>query len=226
MMERSNATQTPRTPPRLPAPERRPACPTRRGAAPGRVLALLVALAGFALAAPGCAATQRKAEPLADSVRTYNDGVRWQRFDEAATRLPPDLRDEFLDQRDQLHEDLRVSDYEIIRVRNDGKGRRARVQIKYTWYLESSGKVHETHAVQTWHQGEEIWILRGERFLRGEPMPGLKGGEPKPDAPATDGPAPGQAGPEADPSPPAPDPTEIEPAPLEEEAADDPPQGS
>jgi hypothetical protein len=189
-----------------------------------RALVLLAALAGFALAGPGCAATQRKAEPLADSVRAYNDSLRWERFDEAATRLPADRRDDFLDQRDQLHEDLRVSDYEIIRVRNDDKGRRARVQIKYTWYLESRGKVHETHAVQTWHQGTEIWILRSERFLRGEPMPGLKGGEPKPDAAAPDDPAHPEADPahpEAGPARPAPD-----PAPLEEEAADDPPQGS
>jgi hypothetical protein len=218
-----NTTATPRTPPRLPArpiPGQRPAGPVHV-----RARALLIALAGIALAGPGCAATQRKAEPLDYSVRAYNDGVRWQRFDEAATRLPADRRDDFLDQRDQLHEDLRVSDYEIIRVRHDSKGRQARVQIKYTWYLESSGKVHETHAVQTWHQGDTVWILRGERFLRGEPMPGLKGGEPEPDAPAPDAPGPGQLDPGTDP---ATDPAlpGAEPAPLEEEAADDPPQGS
>lgn len=196
-------------------------------------LTLLAALAAIALA--GCAAAQRKTEPLADSVRAYNDSVRWQRFDDAATRLPPDRRDDFLDQRDQLHEDLRISDYEVIRVRNDAKGRRARVQIKYTWYLDSNGKVHETHAVQTWHQGDEVWILKGERFLRGEPMPGLEGGEP--DAPASTDRSPD------DPSHDASDETTgdttgdtiddpsgselpaTDPAPPEE-AADDPPQGS
>lgn len=195
-------------------------------------LALLALLASIALS--GCAATQRKTEPLADSVRVYNDGVRWQRFDEAATRLPASLRDDFLDQRDQLHEDLRISDYEIIRVRQDAKGKRARVQIKYTWYLDSRGKVHETHAVQTWQQGEEIWILKGERFLRGEPMPGLEGGEAKPEAQAPEttgdatgnatgdapGEAPGETLPGSDPEYPETDPA------LPEEAADDPPQGS
>lgn len=192
----------------------------RAGAALRQVGALVVALAGIALAGPGCAATQRKTEPLADSVRAYNEGVRWLRFDEAATRLPADRRDDFLDQRDQLHEDLRISDYEIIRVRHDPKGRRARVQIKYTWYLDSRGKVHETHAVQTWHQGKEIWILRGERFLRGEPMPGVEGGEPAPDAQSPDGPAPVEAPAGSEPELP-----ETDPAPPEE-AADDPPQGS
>lgn len=199
----------------------------------GRVR-LLALLSLLALAAPGCAATQRKVEPLEDSVRVYNDGVRWQRFDDSASRLPPARRDDFLDERDQLHEDLRVSDYEIIRVRHHPKGRQARVQVKYTWYLESRGKVHETHAVQTWHQGKEVWILRGERFLRGEPMPGLEGDEPKPDDPDDPDEAPASPGssqtapgvdadlPESDDAPEGPAPE----GPAPEEAAEDPPQGS
>jgi hypothetical protein len=164
------------------------------------------ALLVLALAAAACGAAQREPEPLDQSVRVYNEGVRWQRFDDAASRLPADRRDDFLDQRDQLHDDLRISEYDVIRVRYDNKQRRARVQIKYTWYLESRGVVHETHAVQTWHRGEEIWVMRGERYLRGERMPGLEGsepdegepdeseapeGEPEPDAPEPDAPEPG-----------------------------------
>lgn len=135
-----------------------------------------VALLVLALVA-GCGAAQRDPEPLDQAVRVYNEGVRWQRFDDAASRLPADRRDDFLDQRDQLHDDLRISEYDVIRVRYDDKQRRARVQIKYTWYLESRGVVQETHAVQTWHRGDEIWVMRGERFLRGDPMPGLEGSE-------------------------------------------------
>jgi hypothetical protein len=137
------------------------------------------ALLVLALAAAGCGAAQRDPEPLDQAVRVYNEGVRWQRFDDAASRLPADRRDDFLDQQDQLHDDLRISEYDVIRVRYDGKQRRARVQIKYTWYLESRGVVHETHAVQTWHRGDEIWVMRGERYLRGERMPGLKDAKAK-----------------------------------------------
>ncbi|HWN71001.1 MAG TPA: hypothetical protein VNM90_25335 [Haliangium sp.] len=187
----------------------------------------------------GCGAAQREPEPLDQSVRVYNDGLRWQRFDEAASRLPADRRDDFLDQRDQLHDDLRISDYEVIRVRYDGKQRRAKVQVKYTWYLESRGVVHETHAVQTWHRGAEIWVLRGERHLRGETMPGLEEskdkdkdkaeGEPRARTDATteagpDADAPSSAAPEPLPDAPG-DPPGEDPAAPDEDAAE-PPQGS
>lgn len=196
-------------------------------------LALLALLVLAAMAAAGCGAAQREPEPLDQAVRVYNDGLRWERFDEAASRLPADRRDDFLDERDQLHDDLRISDYETIRVRFDGKQRRARVQVKYTWYLESRGVGLVHHAVQTWHRGDEIWVMRGERHLRGETMPGLKGSEPeaesKPKAepkpkseprskPRHD--APSSAGPEPLPGAPGEDPA----APAQD--AEEPPPGS
>jgi hypothetical protein len=194
-------------------------------------LLVLAAVAGVAGGAGlgGCGAAQREPEPLDQAVRVYNEGLRWQRFDEAASRLPADRRDDFLDQRDQLHDDLRISDYDVIRVRYDGKQRRARVQVKYTWYLESRGVVHETHAVQTWHRGAEIWVMRGERHLRGETMPGLKGSEDededKPEAKTDARPesridAPSSVDPGPLPDDPAEDPA------LPEEDAAEPPLGS
>lgn len=134
----------------------------------------------------GCGA-QQSVEPLEPAVRLYGDGIRWQRFDDAASRLPPERRDDFLDQRDRLHDDLRVHDYEIIRVRFGPEGRRARVHVKYSWYLESRGVVHETHAIQRWHRPAEVWLMVGEEHLRGEPMPGIEDPEQKPDAPAPEG---------------------------------------
>ena len=238
---------TPSTPPTPPTPStQRPlARGPRRACARARLLAL-AAVAGVAGVAGvsglgACGAAQREPEPLDQAVRLYNDGLRWQRFDEAASRLPVDRRDDFLDQRDQLHDDLRISDYDVIRVRYDGKQRRARVQVKYTWYLESRGVVHETHAVQTWHRGDEIWVLRGERHLRGEAMPGLEGSdketspgaepepgtepEAKPDREAMPGPgATIDAPPSAEPGPWPDDPGEEPVAPEEDPA--EPPQGS
>jgi hypothetical protein len=180
-----------------------------------RLAGALLAVLG-ALASPGCGAAQRDVEPLDASLRVYNDGLRWQRFDDSASRLPAAQRDDFLDERDQLHEDLRISDYEVIRVRYDGKQRRAKVQIKYTWYLESRGVVHETHAVQTWQRGDTIWILRNERFLRGEPMPGLDGDASKSETPAA------TPEPPAEPSTDAPEQDPATPA----EPAEDAPLGS
>jgi hypothetical protein len=206
----------------------------RRARAALLALAAVTGLTGL-WGVAGCGAAQREPEPLDQAVRVYNDGLRWQRFDEAASRLPAARRDDFLDQRDQLHDDLRISEYDVIRVRYDDKQRRARVQVKYTWYLESRGVVHETHAVQTWHRGDEIWVMRGERFLRGEVMPGLQGADEDPEAKtgaeSKHGPDPEatpgaeiDAPPPAEPGPGPDDPGE-DPLAPEEDAAE-PPQGS
>ena len=121
----------------------------------------------------GCAGAQA-VEPLPQAVRGYNDAVRWQRFTAAAAHLDPARRDDFLDARDQLHEDLRINDFEVIRVRLDRDGVRARVHIKTTWHLDSEGIVRDTHTVQTWHRAGKQWLLIRETHLRGEPMPGVE----------------------------------------------------
>lgn len=121
----------------------------------------------------GCGGTQA-VEPLPAAVRSYNEAVRWQRFSSAAAHLEPTRRDDFLDARDQLHEDLRINDYEMIRVRFDRDSVRARVHMKITWHLDSEGIVHDTHTVQTWHREGRRWFLIRENHLRGEPMPGVE----------------------------------------------------
>ena len=129
-------------------------------------------LTWWAFLASACGAGPQ-VEPLPDAVRSYNDAIRWQRYTMAAERLPAAQRDRFLDMRDRLQEDLRINDYEVIRVRYDDSLTRARVHIKLTWHLDSRGIVHDTHAVQTWKREGKVWILVHESYLRGEPMPGL-----------------------------------------------------
>lgn len=133
---------------------------------------LLAVLVGLGLAGSACATPQ--IIPLGEAVRTYNEGVRWERFELAADYVPPGRRDQFIDRRDQLHEDLRINDYEVVRVRYDQTGRRARVHVKYTWHLDSRGVVHETHTVQSWERHSRQWLMNTERHLRGEPIPGVK----------------------------------------------------
>jgi hypothetical protein len=142
------------------------------------LLACLVA-APAVLTAAGCIAPKR-VEPLGDAVRLFNDAVRWQRHEAAATRILPEQRDDFLDRRDQLADDLRISHYEVIRVRLDETGRRAKVHIKYTWHRDSRGVVHTTHSVQSWRRPGPSWVRMSEVHLRGEPMPGV---EPAPARP-------------------------------------------
>lgn len=119
----------------------------------------------------GCA-SGRSGDTLADSVRTYNDGVRWERFAVAAKHVPPQERSMFVDQADERAEDLKITDYEIVKVDAAGE-REARVQIKLSWYRESEGTLRETQALQTWERHGKTWWMVDETRVKGDEMPGL-----------------------------------------------------
>jgi hypothetical protein len=139
-----------------------------------RYLLVLIFLAGCA-----GAAGQSAGERLLNDVRSFHEGLRWRRFDDAADHIPPASREVFLDGREALDDDLRIDDYEIERTKmvKDGV---AEVQIRYTWHLDSKGSVHETVVEQRWERVGKGWILYAEERKRGEPMPE----PPPPPAPA------------------------------------------
>ena len=141
-----------------------------------RRLALVLVLA----AAPGCGAAPKE-DTLTESIRSYNDGVRWERYTIAAAKILPKQRGEFVDEKDQLADDLHITDYDIVRVEAKGD-REARVQIKVTWYRDSEGVVRDTTAVQTWERHGKAWFMVDETRQRGAEMPGLVNrDEPAPD---------------------------------------------
>jgi hypothetical protein len=119
-----------------------------------------------------CGAAGRDADTLTESVRSFNESIRWQRFGVAATALPALQRAKFVDEMDERAEDLKITDYEVVKVENKG-ARAAQVQVKLSWYKESEGTLRETHAMQTWEQHGKAWFMVDEARLRGAEMPGL-----------------------------------------------------
>lgn len=130
--------------------------------------AALITVVFFACGAPQV----RSENDLSESIRTFNEGVRWERFSAAATSIPPPQRSQFVDEMDQRASDLKITDYEVVNVVPRGD-REARVQIKLSWYRVSEGTVRETHAIQTWERHGKIWLMVEESHLRGAEMPGL-----------------------------------------------------
>src|SRR5690349_16051695 len=106
----------------------------------------------------GCGAAGRDADTLTESVRTFNEAVRWQRYAVAATVLPAPQRARFVDEMDERGNDLKITDYEVVKVENRGV-RGAQVQVKLSWYKESEGTLRETHAMQTWEQHGKAWMM-------------------------------------------------------------------
>jgi len=143
----------------------------------GAILALLCSGA-FA-----CGGVPKAGEPLIESVTTYNDGVRWDRLAVAASRVPVAEREDFIDERDELDDTVKITDWEIKRVSDDAPGH-ARVHVKYTWYAVDEGIVRHTQAVQSWERHGKAWLIVDERRTRGDTMPGLA--EPEADDAAAD----------------------------------------
>ena len=125
----------------------------------------------LALVLGACGAAQAP-EPLGEAVRSYNDGVRWERFAVAATHVPPTERSTFVDEADERAKDLKITDYEVVKVESKGE-KEAKVQVKLSWYKDSEGTLHETHALQTWEKHGKGWFLVDESRVRGTEMPGL-----------------------------------------------------
>jgi hypothetical protein len=120
-----------------------------------------------------CAAAQVHSEnDLSESIRQFNDGIRWERFSVAASSIPVPQRAQFVDDMDQRAGDLKITDYDVVKVDPRGE-REAHVQVKLSWYKASEGTVHETHAIQTWERHGKIWLMVDETRLRGAEMPGL-----------------------------------------------------
>ena len=163
-----------------------------RTIAAGAALALLVSV--------GCGSAQ-KTESLDRGVRRYHEGLRWSRFSGSAMHIPPRERGDFLDERAEIEDDLHIDMYEIRRLEANAD-QRARVDIEYTWHLDSKGIVHTTTARQLWRRHGDRWLLVEERRLRGEPMPGvpepLPDGEGEPDGDAGPGRKPSGSGQTAD----------------------------
>jgi hypothetical protein len=131
-----------------------------------------VVAAALALAACGGGSSSRSADLVRD-VRGYGNALRWRDFAAAALAIAPAHRADFLDQREQLDEDLRVADWEMTRMEYEDDRHRAEVQIEYTWLLDSSGVVHTTVTRQSWSRHGDRWLLDREVRVRGEPMPGV-----------------------------------------------------
>ncbi len=115
----------------------------------------------------------KSGESLADSIRAYNDGVRWERYSVAAIHVPPKERSEFLDELDARAKDLRITEYDLVRV-DTKSNRTAEVQVKIGWYLDSEGTLRETHTKQTWERQGKTWLIVDETRLRGVEMPGIR----------------------------------------------------
>src|ERR1041385_6816909 len=115
----------------------------------------------------------KSGDTLGDSIRIYNDGVRWERFQNAAVHVPAAERSTFVDAADERAKDVKITDYDVVKVEQK-TDRVAIAQVKMSWYKDSEGTLHETQSVQTWERHGKTWLMVDESRLKGTEMPGLR----------------------------------------------------
>lgn len=132
-------------------------------------------LVAAALTITACGGSAKRSHDLQYDVRLFNEGVRWVNLPQAAVRILPSEREEFLNEREELEEELRIDDFEIMRLKTEGTDQeRATVQIKWTWHMDREGVVRTTTSRQAWRRYGSRWIMTKEARLRGDEMPGIK----------------------------------------------------
>jgi hypothetical protein len=113
----------------------------------------------------------RKTEDLVSDIREFQEGLRWRNYDRAADHVVAAQRARFLDAHDDLDADLRIDDYEVMRVTLTAQHTEALVRVKYTWHRDSVGKVHETIVDQKWERQGKIWRIVGSEHRQGDALP-------------------------------------------------------
>ncbi len=118
-----------------------------------------------------CSSSASRSADLLNDVRTFQEGLRWRKYEMAADYVPAAVRERFLTAHEEIDEDLRIDDYELQRVKVESSGNDAYVRVKYTWHRESVGTVHETVTEQHWELEGKIWRIVGNEHQRGERLP-------------------------------------------------------
>ncbi|MFH1130548.1 MAG: hypothetical protein V1754_04390 [Pseudomonadota bacterium] len=123
-----------------------------------------------ALLAVGAACSGPRKESLIESLREYNDGVRWGRTDWSIDYLPKEKQAPLLNRWATLS-DLRITGYIFTSLQMEGS-ERAVATVQINWYSQSQMRVHSSvvQQVWVWVKGEK-WQLKDQRWVSGAPFP-------------------------------------------------------
>jgi hypothetical protein len=127
-------------------------------------------------------------EKFYDATRAYNRSLRWGDFDRASEYLPEAAIDRFLDQHEEVSDDLVILDYRMTRLKLDRQTGKAASRVEVEWHTDRRLIVETTVVDQKWQFWEGDWYLVDERRARGKPLavfaeiPEDDEGEPVPDS--------------------------------------------
>ena len=124
----------------------------------------------------GCGATPNRMTHLKDSLRSFNQQVRWGRWGGAATLVVPEIREEWMAERIQGGQGIKITDVSILGVESDGpRATEAKVMIGIAYYRESDMTLNRSIWKQEWTHTRSGWQLKSEekheKAAPQEPLP-------------------------------------------------------
>ena len=131
------------------------------------LLSLIVLLGLSCSASPYESPTQK----LQDAVTRYNHSVRWRNFEVAAQFVPQDKRDDYLAERADDQDAIKVLEYKLDEVRYLGdEERRAEVVVTFTYHQRFSNIVERATFLQDWRYGiGRAWTIAGQKKIERKP---------------------------------------------------------
>ncbi len=113
-------------------------------------LLLLVAAALFS-----CATGNSAREDCSKISMSYNDLLRWHRFEDAGPYIADSIAEEYR-QRVEMAKNVKFADYRLVNFSFDEKKKEASIKIEIDYYTNSSPKLRTVVDEQRWiYEGED-----------------------------------------------------------------------
>ena len=118
--------------------------------------ALRLLLGTIVLCLQACAGAQSPADTFQRDLDAYHAHLRWGRFDEAATYLAEDEREEFFGALEQRGEGYQITDFEVKSVTVTEANKEALVVVWIQSYRLPSTTMRAETSLETWSWDEEL----------------------------------------------------------------------
>jgi hypothetical protein len=115
--------------------------------------------------------TQRREDTLIREARTFNDDLRWARYDQLTASLPPEEAPLFMARANAVGDDLVLADYEVTSITFAPDSEKATVGVSIQWYTRRASIVHSTTLEQRWELRNGRWLVAKQRRVRGDRFP-------------------------------------------------------
>jgi hypothetical protein len=131
------------------------------------------AVVALALLSTACMVTptQRREESLVREARSFNDDLRWGRYEQVGLSLPQEEASLLVSRAAALGDELVIGDYEVTSINFKTGSEKALVVVKFEWYSKRETSLHATTLEQVWEYQSGRWLVTKQRRLRGDRFP-------------------------------------------------------